>query len=54
MYARLPIFGALLLPLQAAPVINEIHYNNDDNTVLNEFVEIHNPDSVGRSERLGT
>jgi len=32
------------VPLQAAPVINELHYNNDDNTVLNEFIEIHNPD----------
>ena len=34
--------GSLSL-LTATPVINEIHYNNDDNTVLNEFVEIHNP-----------
>ena len=30
----------------ATPVINEIHYNNDDNTVFNEFVEIHNPDET--------
>lgn len=37
---------SILTPLQASPVINEIHYNNDDNTVLNEFVEIHNPDSI--------
>ena len=29
--------------LFAAPVINEIHYNNDINTVANEFVEIYNP-----------
>lgn len=27
----------------ADPIINEIHYNNDDNTVLNEFLELHNP-----------
>jgi hypothetical protein len=46
MHARLTILGALLMPLQAAPVINEIHYNNDDNTVRNEFVELHNPDSI--------
>ena len=30
---------------QAAPVINEIHYNNDLNTVCNEFVELYNPDA---------
>ncbi|MEN8785966.1 MAG: lamin tail domain-containing protein [Akkermansiaceae bacterium] len=38
--------SALLVSLHGAPVINEIHYNNDDNTVLNEFVEIYNPDAV--------
>ncbi|MDB4502034.1 lamin tail domain-containing protein [Akkermansiaceae bacterium] len=36
----------LVAPLRGTPVINEIHYNNDDNTVFNEFVEIHNPDPV--------
>lgn len=30
----------------ADPVINEIHYNNADNTVFNEFVELHNPNPV--------
>lgn len=30
----------------AAPVINEIHYNNDLNTICNEFVELHNPDAA--------
>ena len=45
MNTRLIIGVLSILPsLQAAPVINEIHYNNDENTVLNEFVEIHNPD----------
>lgn len=39
----LPFF-ALHFAAQAAPVINEIHYNNDLNTVLNEFVELYNPD----------
>ena len=29
--------------LSAAPVINEIHYNNDVNYIANEFVEIYNP-----------
>ena len=29
--------------LPAAPVINEIHYNNDVNYIANEFVEIYNP-----------
>ncbi|MFT7172898.1 MAG: hypothetical protein ACI9NQ_001115 [Paracoccaceae bacterium] len=37
---------SILTPLQAAPVINEIHYNNDDNTISNEFVEIYNPDPI--------
>ena len=36
----------LSFPASAAPVINEIHYNNDLNTICNEFVELHNPDSV--------
>jgi len=40
------VLSALSLPLSAAPVINEIHYNNDDNTIRNEFVEIYNPDPV--------
>ena len=45
--ARLTL--ALILPavaagsLLAAPVINELHYNNDINTTFNEFVEIYNP-----------
>lgn len=39
-------FLSIVPALFATPVINEIHYNNDDNTVLNEFVEIHNPDPV--------
>lgn len=48
MRARFKFIGVFgILPsLHGAPVINEIHYNNDDNTVLNEFVEIHNPDPV--------
>ncbi|MFT6596514.1 MAG: hypothetical protein ACJAT3_002497, partial [Akkermansiaceae bacterium] len=47
MNTRLIIGVLSILPsLQAAPVINEIHYNNDENTILNEFVEIHNPDPV--------
>ena len=29
--------------LHAAPVINEIHYNNDLNYIANEFIELHNP-----------
>ena len=37
------VAGALSAALTAAPVINEIHYNNDDNTVANEFVELINP-----------
>lgn len=41
---HLPRILLFATSLHAAPVINEIHYNNDDNTVLNEFVEIHNPD----------
>jgi len=41
----LPFF-ALHFTAQAAPVINEIHYNNDLNTVLNEFVELYNPDAT--------
>ena len=36
-------FGSLTSGLFAGPVINEIHYNNDINTVANEFVEIYNP-----------
>lgn len=47
MHTRIALSGILFsmsLTL-ATPVINEIHYNNDDNTVLNEFIEIHNPDS---------
>jgi len=47
MHTRLIIGVLSILPsLHAVPVINEIHYNNDENTVLNEFVEIHNPDPV--------
>ena len=42
----LVILAVLSHPLSAAPVINEIHYNNDENTIHNEFVEIYNPDSV--------
>lgn len=37
---------ALSLVASAAPVINEIHYNNDLNTICNEFVELHNPDAT--------
>ncbi|MBB21640.1 MAG: hypothetical protein CMN04_01935 [Roseibacillus sp.] len=29
--------------LHAAPVINEIHYNNDLNYIATEFIELHNP-----------
>jgi len=32
-------------PLPAVPVLNEIHYNNDLNRQLNQFVELYNPDS---------
>lgn len=39
-------FFALSFVASAAPVINEIHYNNMLNTVCNEFVELHNPDSA--------
>ncbi|YCM43239.1 lamin tail domain-containing protein [Verrucomicrobiaceae bacterium 227] len=42
----LPALPFLSSPLFAAPVINEIHYNNDENTIHNEFVEIYNPDAV--------
>ncbi len=45
-YTHVLAASILLAPLQGSPVINEIHYNNDDNTVLNEFVEIHNPDAI--------
>ena len=31
--------------MQAEVVLNEIHYNNDLNTVCNEFVELHNPEA---------
>ncbi|MCS5539522.1 MAG: lamin tail domain-containing protein, partial [Roseibacillus sp.] len=37
------IFLAMTGILPAAPVINEIHYNNDVNYIANEFVEIYNP-----------
>ncbi|MEN8796301.1 MAG: lamin tail domain-containing protein [Akkermansiaceae bacterium] len=37
---------ALNFTVHGAPVINEIHYNNDLNTIRNEFVELHNPDGV--------
>lgn len=30
-------------PVSPAAVINEFHYNSDDNTSLEEFVELHNP-----------
>lgn len=30
-------------PVAPAAVINEFHYNSDDNTSLEEFVELHNP-----------
>lgn len=48
MHAKLFLAGVFLTASFAAatPVLNEIHYNNDDNTVFNEFVEIHNPDDV--------
>jgi len=42
----IPVLSVLSLPLAAAPVINEIHYNNNKNTIRNEFVEIFNPDPV--------
>ena len=38
-------FVALCSPVQAEVVLNEIHYNNDLNTVCNEFVELHNPEA---------
>ena len=45
---KIPLSSFLFLALcpiaTALPVINEIHYNNDLNTVCNEFVELHNPD----------
>ena len=44
--AFLLLWSLALVPvdsLPAAPVINEIHYNNDLNYIANEFVEIHNP-----------
>ncbi|MCH2065282.1 MAG: lamin tail domain-containing protein, partial [Roseibacillus sp.] len=41
--ALLGIFLAMTGILSAAPVINEIHYNNDVNYIANEFVEIYNP-----------
>ena len=37
------IFLALSAIGKAAPVLNEIHYNNDLNSICNEFVELHNP-----------
>jgi hypothetical protein len=37
------ILAALTGGLLATPVINEIHYNNDRNTIANEFVELYNP-----------
>ncbi|MGD1977949.1 MAG: lamin tail domain-containing protein [Akkermansiaceae bacterium] len=45
MHTKRFLIGVLASPSLAfaTPVINEIHYNNNDNTVLNEFVEIHNP-----------
>ncbi|MDP7496852.1 MAG: lamin tail domain-containing protein, partial [Roseibacillus sp.] len=48
LFARLSSLpGAIVLlsaaVLSAAPVINEIHYNNDVNYIPNEFVEIYNP-----------
>ncbi len=46
LYRILSILSILSSPSTAAPVINEIHYNNDENTVRNEFVEIFNPDPV--------
>jgi len=42
--AALPL--TTLSPLAAAPVINEIHYNNNDNAVADEFIELINPDGV--------
>ena len=32
--------------VNAVPVINEIHYNNDRNEIRNEFVELYNPADV--------
>ena len=37
----LALFGTAAL--QAAPVINEIHYNNDLNYIATEFIELYNP-----------
>ena len=37
----LALFGAAAL--HAAPVINEIHYNNDLNYIATEFIELYNP-----------
>ena len=42
---HLLVFFTFCAAASAAPVINEIHYNNDLNTVCNEFVELHNPDA---------
>ena len=42
--SALLLTAVAIAPLAAAPVINEIHYNNDENIVANEFVELFNPD----------